>query len=436
MDVGAVDGAPIGRTESDGWKNMQHDVQNFESILFLYAPRRELHSVGDLRHCINCEYAWLAGNKLDKITPLSSLCYLRLLDVSTNFLESLPDAKFFAELFCLQTLFLHANDIRSVSAIAGISGSTSLRVLTVHSTPLAHTPGYRPLVLSLCPSLLCLDGAVITDKDFLPPSHALLPALSLFSDLNHAMLPPVMMIDEEAPYEMHALSHLYIMLATYRNYSTARAPLVLQRVVRGHRGRLIFRARRKIIIPAVCCVQRWLLRKYIETKVLVYYCAACAQPVERRLVALRQLRNANTVGWMTRHETRVLYFFASDVLAVQALLKHSAKIFSCFEAPRVELTDVVVFRCAEAQPHTPGIPLARGIIGRLSHMHRSSAETCNLLRIKAYPAIREIVPFSVVQRHGYFVTTKDRLMFWEGVHREHEYFTPTCERMIRVAFGR
>ena len=26
-------------------------------------------------------------------------------------------------------------------------------------------------------------------------------------------------------------------------------------------------------------------------------------------------------------------------------------------------------------------------------------------------------------------------MFWEGVRKQHEFFSPTCERMIRVAFG-
>ena len=40
-------------------------------------------------------------------------------------------------------------------------------------------------------------------------------------------------------------------------------------------------------------------------------------------------------------------------------------------------------RCAEALSSTPGMPLARGVIGRLSHVHRSTAQTCQLLRIKA-----------------------------------------------------
>jgi hypothetical protein len=228
----------IGRTPSNGWANTQN-VQDFDSILFLYAPRKDLHSVGDLQHCINCEYIWLAGNRLERLNKLSSLCYLRLLDVSSNLLRALPEAEFFQGLQCLQTLFLHDNHIQKIAAITGLAGSTSLRVLTLHSTPLASQTSYRATTLALCPSLLCLDGAVVTDRDMLQDDHALLPALSLFSDMKHAMLPPVMQVDESSSYESHALAHLYTMLATYRNFSTARAHLVLQRVVRGHQVRLL-----------------------------------------------------------------------------------------------------------------------------------------------------------------------------------------------------
>ena len=57
----------IGRTGSDGWSKGQQNVQEFDSILFLYAPRKGLHSIGDLQHCVNCEYVWLAGNQLERI---------------------------------------------------------------------------------------------------------------------------------------------------------------------------------------------------------------------------------------------------------------------------------------------------------------------------------------------------------------------------------
>ena len=88
----------------------------------------------------------------------------------------MPDRTFFAGLECLQTLFLHDNEIRKLSAISGLGGCQALRVLTLHSTPLASaTSAYRAMTLSLCPSLLCLDGAVITDKDHLPEAHEMLP---------------------------------------------------------------------------------------------------------------------------------------------------------------------------------------------------------------------------------------------------------------------
>jgi hypothetical protein len=301
---------------------------------------------------------------------LSALCYLRLLDISSNRIEILPDVNFFAGLECLQTLFLHDNEIQKIHGIYGLGGCTALRVLTLHSTPLASLGAYRSMTLSLCPSLLCLDGAVITDKDHLPESDPMLSALTLFSEMKHSMLPPVMQVDEESAYEMHALAHLYTMMATYRNYSMARAHLVLQRVVRGHQGRLIFRARRKVIIPAVSCMQRWLLRRYLETKALAAYCAACAEPRERRVAALEQLPLAAHRGWHSKQESNAIYFFASDILAVQALIKSCRKVYSSVQDPRVEMTDILTFRCSDSVSKTPGIPLVRGVVGRLSHTRR------------------------------------------------------------------
>jgi len=108
-------------------------------------------------------------------------------------------------------------------------------------------------VLSLSLSLLGGRRVALrnarTSTSILAHTHTLsLLSHTLFLSHTHTQ------VDEESPYEMHALAHLYTLLATYRNYSTSRAPLVLQRVVRGHRARLIFRARRKIIIPAVIFV--------------------------------------------------------------------------------------------------------------------------------------------------------------------------------------
>ena len=61
-----VDASAIGQHESSGREHHEQSVlDDFGSILFLYAPRKNLHTVGDLQHCVNCEYVWLAGNKLN-----------------------------------------------------------------------------------------------------------------------------------------------------------------------------------------------------------------------------------------------------------------------------------------------------------------------------------------------------------------------------------
>ena len=325
-----------------------------------------------------------------------------------------------------------------MGGIAGLSGCCALRVLTIHSTPLASMPAYRAMTLSLCSSVLCLDGAVVTDKDVLREDNALLPRLTQFSELKHAMLPPQTQVDEKSSYEEHALAHVFTLLGAYRNYSTARPHLCLQRVVRGHRGRLIFRARRAAILPAVCCLQRWLLRRYIETKAFTAYCAACHAPAARRVAALSQLPPAGHIGWLSRDNDQdrdALYFFASDIMAVQALNKSCRKAFSSVDEPVIQMTDVVIFRCADSVASIPGMPLVGGVVGRLSHTHRSSQETCNLLRIKAYPQINEIVGFSVVGRHGYHVNAAERRQFWTQVCSAQAHFSTRSERVIRVSFG-
>ena len=65
--AGDIPAEAIGRTDSNGWSKGQQNVHDFDSILFLYAPRKGLHSIGDLQHCVNCEYVWLAGNQLERI---------------------------------------------------------------------------------------------------------------------------------------------------------------------------------------------------------------------------------------------------------------------------------------------------------------------------------------------------------------------------------
>ena len=110
-----VDASAIGQQESSGRDHHEQSVlDDFGSILFLYAPRKNLHTVGDLQHCVNCEYVWLAGNKLNQLNRLQSLTFLRMLDVSSNLLTRVPDAAFFARLRFLQTLFLHDNNISKV----------------------------------------------------------------------------------------------------------------------------------------------------------------------------------------------------------------------------------------------------------------------------------------------------------------------------------
>jgi hypothetical protein len=173
-----------------------------------------------------------------------------------------------------------------VNAVTGLAGARALRVLTLHSTPLADAPAYRGLLLALCPALLALDGAARSDADTLPAAHRLAAPLAAFAAPRRAGLPPLPRLGESATLEDHALAHLRLRLAAHRAYATAGAPLTLQRAARGRAARNAFRAAWRRRVPPVLRLQRWLLRAWVTRKVLP---AARAAAAEGHFAAARAL---------------------------------------------------------------------------------------------------------------------------------------------------
>ena len=62
-------------------------------------------------------------------------------------------------------LYLHGNNIGSLSQVNKLSALSMLRTLTLHGNPIEVEPGYKQHVLSALPNLQTLDFSGITKSD-------------------------------------------------------------------------------------------------------------------------------------------------------------------------------------------------------------------------------------------------------------------------------
>ena len=65
----------------------------------------------------------------------------------------------------VRVLYLHANNITSLSQIDKLSALTHLRNLTLHGNPVEQSKGYRSHIISKLPQLKHLDFSAITKQD-------------------------------------------------------------------------------------------------------------------------------------------------------------------------------------------------------------------------------------------------------------------------------
>ena len=61
-------------------------------------------------------------------------------------------------------VYLHANGIESLRALAPLRGLSGLRKLTLHGNPVENVPHYRHFIMLLVPSLRMLDFSVVTSQ--------------------------------------------------------------------------------------------------------------------------------------------------------------------------------------------------------------------------------------------------------------------------------
>ncbi|KAJ3322984.1 Leucine-rich repeat-containing protein 51 [Blyttiomyces sp. JEL0837] len=65
----------------------------------------------------------------------------------------------------LSTLYLHANEITTLSEIDKLANLENLRTLTLHGNPIENCKGYRQYVVARIPKLKHLDFCAITKQD-------------------------------------------------------------------------------------------------------------------------------------------------------------------------------------------------------------------------------------------------------------------------------
>jgi len=85
------------------------------------------------------------------------------IDLSFNKLEEIPEV--LASYHRLNTLYLHANRIKSAAQAKILKKNENLHSLTLHGNPCESAKHYRKVVVSHCPSLRKLDFSTVTKQE-------------------------------------------------------------------------------------------------------------------------------------------------------------------------------------------------------------------------------------------------------------------------------
>jgi hypothetical protein len=71
----------------------------------------------------------------------------------------------------LQLLYLHANEIKKLTAVKDMFNIPTLRGLTLHGNELEEVVGYRQFIVTYLPQLMSLDFTRITEKERTDARH-------------------------------------------------------------------------------------------------------------------------------------------------------------------------------------------------------------------------------------------------------------------------
>ena len=317
----------------------------------------------------------------------------RVLNVSNNMIQFLPDANFWGRLELLAYLTLDKNRIGKFSALSGLVDHPSLRVLSLKNTPFSGTPLYRTTVVTRIETIVALDGMLVTDEDMMSIKGGSSMELHLLRYKKKRDWQVPEMLRHQAGSGIGGLRAAFREeLDSWHALNSYRRPsIVIQRTMRGHRGRLIFEERRRLILPSVVKIQRWLLRCWFKRVAKAPLLAAelrgglHGSALCRRCIG--EMRDDALPEGQEFSDDR-LYFLASDAPSLIALLDVAAPLFPRDQAPQPHLSRVLQlseqgrhdFLRASSSKSTPASqsPVMTAITVKV---HRKSSEEIALSRL-------------------------------------------------------
>ncbi|XP_074510954.1 leucine-rich repeat-containing protein 72 [Sebastes fasciatus] len=122
----------------------------------LSVATKKLTSVPDLSRFHFLRKLWLNNNKIRELSCRSLNCCLTELYLHSNNIKSISGS--LNHLTCLRLLFLHNNQIRGLEdTMRELRRMQQLQTATFFLNPISHEPGYRHHVIHCLPSIQVLD---------------------------------------------------------------------------------------------------------------------------------------------------------------------------------------------------------------------------------------------------------------------------------------
>jgi Leucine-rich repeat (LRR) protein len=95
------------------------------TVTYFDAMYRDISNIVGLQYCVNLEQLWLGDNRINDISPISSLSNLDNLGLSNNEISNLSPL---SSLTNLKNLFLASNQLSNLSPISGLTNLTMLNL--------------------------------------------------------------------------------------------------------------------------------------------------------------------------------------------------------------------------------------------------------------------------------------------------------------------
>ena len=163
ISLGKVPEIKYGQIEEDESAMMTYDSKDYRHPVFR-AMMGAIKNIIVLPKYSQAYVILLSGNSITDLSPFSICPRLRLLDVSFNKLQRLPDEEIWSRFKSLEYLYLNDNDLQPLSVL-GLSAAPSVIALTLYNNPLALHQYYRQFAANLMQSCQLVDNNIVVDEE-------------------------------------------------------------------------------------------------------------------------------------------------------------------------------------------------------------------------------------------------------------------------------